>query len=68
VALCRSKDGKARLQFELIEGVPALSPCVGWPWPTQDGYKAITDSFADSAKNLELVLQGKGTKSKLKDF
>lgn len=63
-----AKDGKARLQYELIEGVPALSQCPGWPWPSGNGYKQITDSFANSAKSLELALQGKSSKSKLKDF
>jgi len=63
-----AKDGKARLQYELIDGVPALSPCTGWPWPSKDGYRQITDAFANNAKTLELVLQGKSAKSKLKDF
>ena len=63
-----AKDGKARLQFELIEGVPPLSPCIGWPWPSQGGYKTIVAQFSESAKAVELALQGKGSKSKLKDF
>lgn len=63
-----AKVGKARLQYELIEGAPALSQCQGWLLPSKSGYKEITDSFAKSAKSLELALQGKGSGSKLKDF
>lgn len=63
-----TKDGKARLQYELIEGVPAFSSCSGWPWPSRSGYKQIVDSFANSAKNLELALQDKDSKNKLMDF
>jgi len=63
-----AKDDKARLQYEIIEGVPAFSQCSGWSWPSQSGYKLIVESFANNAKGLELALQGKGSKSKLKDF
>ena len=63
-----AKDNKARLQFEIIEGVPPHSPCTGWPWPTQKGYDAITQSFAGTASSLNVVLLGQSPGGKLKDF
>jgi len=61
-----SKNEKARLQFELIEG--ALMPCKGWSWPTQDGYAQIINSFNRTAKDLESSLKGDNLNNKLKDF
>jgi len=63
-----AKDNKARLQFELIEGVPPLSPCTGWAWPTQSGYDEIVAKFNATSKELENALMGKGSSSKLKNF
>jgi hypothetical protein len=63
-----AKEGKSRLQFELIEGVPPLSPCGGYPWPSKDGYDQIVASFKKSAQSLEGALNGAGSSSKLKDF
>ena len=54
-----SQDGKARLQYQLIVGVPARSQCAGWPRPSKSGYKQIIDSFTNSAKGLELALKGR---------
>jgi Domain of unknown function (DUF4468) with TBP-like fold len=59
-----AKDGKARLQYELIEGVLGQGPCPGWPWPSEEGYKEITQSFSETAKNLEHELKG----DNFKDF
>lgn len=63
-----AKDNKARVQFELIEGVPPTSPCSGWPLPSQDGYDSIKRSFAMTAKEVEGALKGGGGKNKFKDF
>jgi hypothetical protein len=63
-----AKEGKARLQLELIDGVPAGSECSGWPWPTEQGYSDIVASFNEAAKMLEAALLGHGSTKKLKDF
>jgi len=63
-----AKDGKARLQFEMIRGVPAFSQCKGWPWPTQAGYDAIVAEFQMTSLGLENALKGHGDSAKLKDF
>jgi hypothetical protein len=63
-----SKNEKARLQYELIYGVPALSPCYGRPWPTEDGYFQIVAGFRVSADKMEAALKGGGAIDKLKDF
>ncbi len=59
-----AKDGKARLQYELIEGLLGKGSCPGWPWPSEEGYKEITKSFTDSSKSLEYALKG----NSFKDF
>ena len=61
-----AKDNKARLQFEIIDGVPAGSPCVAWPWPSQNGYDSMAADFIKTSKAVHEVLSG-STKS-LKDF
>lgn len=48
---------KARLQFELIEGVPAGSPCKAWPWPTDDGYDQVLTYLDRAAKRLDAALK-----------
>jgi hypothetical protein len=63
-----AKNDKARLQYEIIYGVPALSSCTGWPWPSKDGYAEIVAGFKNSAGKLETALKGAGTINKLKDF
>lgn len=63
-----AKDDKARLQFELIEGVPPLTQCKGWPWPSESGYENIVTQFNATSKELKNALMGKGSSSKLKDF
>lgn len=61
----QSKDNKARLQLEIIEGVPAYSQCTGWPWPSDTGYLKILENFNSISKGLDQALkQGSG----LSDF
>lgn len=60
----QSKDGRARLQLELIEGVPALSECQR-SWPTQSGYESIVSSFNQFSQGLEVALK---QKSSFSDF
>lgn len=50
-----SKDGKARLQLELLRGIPSYSQC-GWDWPTKTGYDTIVSGFNDLADSLEKAL------------
>lgn len=52
----QSKDEKARLQLELIEGVPSYSSCSGWPWPSKDGYQTIVTDFDALSAGLEKAL------------
>lgn len=53
-----AKDEQARLQFELIEGVPPGSPCTAWPWPTEDGYSQVVSYLNDAAQKLDAALKG----------
>jgi hypothetical protein len=50
-----AKDNKARLQFEIIRGVPPLSQCTGWPWPTESGYQEIVNSFSLTSTGLKML-------------
>lgn len=61
------KNEKARLQFELIEGVPAGTPCTAYPWPDKGGYNQIVTSFRNTATRLDAALNG-GATNKFKDF
>ena len=61
----KSKDNKARLQLEIIEGVPAFSTCTGWPWPNKDGYQTILVEFETVSRNLGQALKKQST---LSDF
>jgi len=63
-----AKDSKARLQLEIIEGVPLGSPCSGYPWPSANGYTEIVDSFNKMALELENALKGKAAESDFKNF
>ncbi len=63
-----AKEAKARLQLEIINGVPAYSDCVGWPLPSESGYTHVVSSFNAIAKDLENSLNGKGATTNLKDF
>ena len=63
-----SKNEKARLQLELIDGVPFASPCPGWSWPSASGYDEIVSSFNAIAKKLDTALKDNPPVNKLKDF
>lgn len=63
-----AKDYKARLQLEIIEGVPAYSNCRGWPWPSTGGYNKIVKDFEEISIDLGKSLRGGGVTSTLKDF
>jgi len=62
------KNEKARLQLELIEGVPPGSPCSAWPWPTTDGYEQIVSSLKGAAQRLDAALKGDAPATKFKNF
>lgn len=57
----QSKDGKARLQLELLEGVPSHSSCTGWAWPSQSGYESIVNGFNRLSGELEQALKSGST-------
>lgn len=63
-----SKDNKARLQLELLAGVPSISECVAWPLPSKYGYQQITDKFLQISSELEISLRGKGKLESINDF
>jgi hypothetical protein len=63
-----SKDSRARLQFELLEGAPAYSQCPGWKLPTQSGYNEIKSTFQSFSESLEAELRGKGNQAEFMDF
>lgn len=50
-------NGKANLRLNLLEGVPPLSDCAGYPWPTVDGYHHIVTSFDDLAAQLQAAIE-----------
>ena len=52
----QSRDERARLQLELIEGVPSYSSCSGWPWPSEGGYQTIVTDFENLSAGLEKAL------------
>ncbi|TLX47530.1 hypothetical protein C1E24_08940 [Pseudoalteromonas phenolica] len=60
-----AKDGKARLQLELIESVPSYSNCQGWAWPSKSGYQEIIKSFNSFSTDLETALK---SQSSFSDF
>jgi hypothetical protein len=61
----KAKDGKARMQIELLNRVPALSECKGFPLPHEDGYNQIKRNF--KALNLGMK-EALNKKSSLDDF
>lgn len=63
-----AKDNKARLQLELISGVPTVSECVGWPLPSKYGYEQILTEFSSMSSQLETNLRGAGKLEKMSDF
>lgn len=52
-----AKNEMAQLQFELIEGVPAGSPCTIWPWPSSDGYHQVLLYLNSAANKLDAALK-----------
>lgn len=63
-----AKDNKARLQLELLEGVPPLSKCTGWPLPSGFGYQQIMTEFNNISIGLEKALRGEGKIESMNDF
>lgn len=63
-----AKDGKARLQLELLSGAPALSECTGWRLPSKFGYNQILSQFSQTSKQLEVSLKPEGKQNSLTDF
>lgn len=63
-----AKDGKARLQVELMRGSPSYSMCRGWDWPTVVGYQKIMEGFNDFSKSLGVALEGKGRSEEFRNF
>lgn len=62
-----AKDGKARLQLELIEGAPNPSIC-GWKLPPKRDYPQIVTLFNTISKELEKSLHGDSKLDKLNNF
>lgn len=60
-----AKDGKARLQLELLYGAPTFSPCPGWDWPSETGYTEITSHFNSISLALQKALS---TSNSFSDF
>lgn len=63
-----AKDSKARLQLELLPGVPAISECSAWSLPSKYGYEQILSSFATMSEQLEASLRGEGKLDAMSDF
>jgi|GEM_PF-1117680 len=63
-----AKDGKARLQVELIRGAPSYSVCSGWALPTITGYQKILEGFNTFSKSLGVALEGKGRSEEFRNF
>jgi hypothetical protein len=62
-----AKDDKARLQLEIIKGIPAGSMC-NWSWPSSSGYNTMVKEFHSTSKGLEEALKGQSTTSDFMDF
>ncbi|CRN03863.1 hypothetical protein [Pseudomonas sp. 34 E 7] len=62
-----AKDGRARLQLELVAGAPHPSSC-GWTLPPKRDYPQIVDQFNDIDASLGKSLRGEGKLDKLNDF
>ena len=63
-----AKENKARLQLELLPGVPAGSECVAWQLPSRYGYNQILMKFSDISSQLENSLRGEGKIESMSDF
>jgi len=62
-----AKNNKARLQLELLRGVPAASEC-NWALPSNYGYKQILSQFSNISGNLKSALHGEGKLESMQDF
>jgi hypothetical protein len=62
-----AKEGRARLQLTLREGVPQASTC-GWHLPPKRDYPQIVGQFNDMSAGLENALNGQGAVDKLRNF
>lgn len=63
-----AKDNKARLQLELLPGVPSISECVAWELPSKYGYDQILSDFSMISKQFESNLSGEGKLETMSDF
>jgi hypothetical protein len=63
-----AKDNKARLELELLPGVPAISECSAWSLPSKYGYEQILSSFSTMSEQLESSLRGEGKLDAMKNF
>ncbi len=63
-----AKDNKARLQLELLPGVPAISECLAWSLPSKYGYEQILSSFLTMSGQLESNLRGEGKIDAMNNF
>jgi hypothetical protein len=61
----KAKDEKARMQIELLNRVPALSECKGFPLPHEKGYNQIKLEFRALHLGMKESLN---QKSSLDDF
>lgn len=60
-----AKDGKAKLQLNLIEG--AVPPC-GWALPPKRDYSQVVREFESLSKGLSAAIDGDSAVEKLKNF
>ncbi|WP_039462414.1 DUF4468 domain-containing protein [Vibrio navarrensis] len=63
-----AKDGRARLQLELLPGVPAGTECGAWTLPSKYGYEQILAKFETMAKKFETSLRGEDSIGSMSDF
>lgn len=63
-----AKENKARLQLELLSGVPTGSECVAWKLPSRYGYNQILMKFNNMSSQLKNILKGEGKIESMKDF
>lgn len=62
-----AKDGKARLQLSLLEGVVLPASC-GWHLPPKRDYAQIVQSFNNASESLGNALDNKSSIDRLKNF
>jgi hypothetical protein len=62
-----AKEGRARLQLTLKEGMPNPSVC-GWSLPPKRDYPQIVGQFLTMSGQLESALNGRGVVDKVRNF